>query len=733
MTITTRRVRGIIVLPDGTAPRNGRVTYQLSGWDREGVEAVITGPITVQLDSDAVFDDYLWCTDTGQNGRVYLGVVAWHDGTARRELSIMFDVQSGVGTQQFVPSWVVGDLPESTQADALAQCLAAAAGASADAVEAAGSAAAAAASAAAAGVNTPRADMDLAIAGGFVPVNNVIYTLDDWRYIGATGATALPGLPGLLPLHPVTPFHFGAIGNGVADDRPALNAALAYGEIIIVPPGFTFACNGAVTVQNGASIKCEPPLSSALALTSGSKILDMQTAVNSYVTGLRLIGTGASGVDPFIDAADAVRCSITECEFVDAPGSAHSVIDIKTGHGNKIKRNLFIGNKKSGVSIRQAAYGNEVTHNVFKDGADGFGVRVEGYNNDISFNYCDGNEKELIGIFRSAYGNRVIGNHAEHCGDNGISVSGSYNTVIGNQCRYNDKAGIWVWGSFNVITGNQCVGNNQIVLSTPDAVWAGIGVSANYGGCGQYNTITANTCDDDQGIKTQQNGIRLAGSSYDEWQASTSYTKSSQGTYVVAGLRIYLMVTNGTATSGTAAPTHTSGEVSDGGIVWRYVNSFVGVKGSVNNTVGQNTLLRSVSAPILDVVGGTANTILDRNSVGLQSEGNVRIGILSGKAFFFGVDGEDKLRFSAASVRPVDSGGMSLGETSHRFSTLYAQTLSIGPDGGMIIWRTGTGSPEGAVSAAAGSFYIDRAAGPATTVIWVKKSGTGNTGWVSLI
>ena len=155
MTITTRRVRGIIVLPDGTAPRNGRVTYQLSGWDREGVEAVMTGPITVQLDADAVFDDYLWCTDTGQNGRVYLGVVAWHDGTARRELPIRFGVQSGVGTQQFAPSWVVGDLPESTQADALAQCLAAAAGASADAVDAAASASAAAASAAAAALFDP--------------------------------------------------------------------------------------------------------------------------------------------------------------------------------------------------------------------------------------------------------------------------------------------------------------------------------------------------------------------------------------------------------------------------------------------------------------------------------------------------------------------------------------------------------------------------------------------------
>lgn len=155
MTITTRRVVGPIVLPDGSVPRNGRVTYQLSGWDREGVEAVMTGPITVQLDSDAVFDDYLWCTNTGKNGRVYLGVVAWHDGTARRELPIRFDVQSGVGTQPFVPSWVVGDLPESTQADALAQCLAAATQTAADRVVTTSDRIAAAASAAAAATFNP--------------------------------------------------------------------------------------------------------------------------------------------------------------------------------------------------------------------------------------------------------------------------------------------------------------------------------------------------------------------------------------------------------------------------------------------------------------------------------------------------------------------------------------------------------------------------------------------------
>lgn len=46
------------------------------------------------------------------------------------------------------------------------------------------------------------------------------------------------------------------------------------------------------------------------------------------------------------------------------------------------------------------------------------------------------------------------------------------------------------------------------------------------------------------------------------------------------------------------------------------------------------------------------------------------------------------------------------------------------------IWRTGSGTPEGSVTAAVGSMYTDTAGGAGTT-LYVKESGTGNTGWVA--
>lgn len=46
--------------------------------------------------------------------------------------------------------------------------------------------------------------------------------------------------------------------------------------------------------------------------------------------------------------------------------------------------------------------------------------------------------------------------------------------------------------------------------------------------------------------------------------------------------------------------------------------------------------------------------------------------------------------------------------------------------------HAGTGSPEGAATAPVGSLYV-RTDGSAGTTLYVKESGTGNTGWVGVV
>lgn len=46
---------------------------------------------------------------------------------------------------------------------------------------------------------------------------------------------------------------------------------------------------------------------------------------------------------------------------------------------------------------------------------------------------------------------------------------------------------------------------------------------------------------------------------------------------------------------------------------------------------------------------------------------------------------------------------------------------------------TGTGSPEGVVTAAVGAFYVQTDASTASDGVWYKQTGAGNTGWVQIV
>jgi hypothetical protein len=51
-------------------------------------------------------------------------------------------------------------------------------------------------------------------------------------------------------------------------------------------------------------------------------------------------------------------------------------------------------------------------------------------------------------------------------------------------------------------------------------------------------------------------------------------------------------------------------------------------------------------------------------------------------------------------------------------------------NGGGVFVKVGTGTPEGTVTAPVGALFL-RTDGGATTTLYVKTSGTGNTGWTA--
>lgn len=87
------------------------------------------------------------------------------------------------------------------------------------------------------------------------------------------------------------------------------------------------------------------------------------------------------------------------------------------------------------------------------------------------------------------------------------------------------------------------------------------------------------------------------------------------------------------------------------------------------------------------------------------------------------------LVFLANIVKPGADNTVACGTSSLRWSAVYSNEFRAGA--GTVIWTSGSGTPESAVTAPIGSLYTDTGGG-ANTTLYVKESGAGNTGWAAI-
>lgn len=427
---------------------------------------------------------------------------------------------------------------------------------------------------------------------------------------------------------------FGAAGDGTTDDTAAFQAAVdaasaAGGGRIIVPRTSAFyritdtidmADDVALVGQgDGSELKMD---SASVALMFDFTGVSRAAIRNLKVNGNKTVVPASYA----ILLANAIECEITDCGFEDLPDNINGGIILSgTATRNVVARNRSLNAAGSFVGLTgSTVVANTVAYNEVTD-CGGFGVFLGGgpSHNLVAFNRTRSNELELVGLTRGCRYNRVIGNHAEGCGDNGISITGDYNTVAGNICYANDLAGIWVWGSFNTVVGNQCINNNQV---GPANTWSGIGISADFGGLGQYNTIQDNVFDDNQGTPTQNNGLRITNNTYTLWSSGVSVAAND---YYYYGLNVYL--STGAGTTGATPPTHTSGTVSDGGVSWTYLATFLGEALPVGNFVGGNVYGRSVSTETY-IQNASKQTLLTPDEVVFGGDGTTIVRVRGGSA-----------------------------------------------------------------------------------------------------
>ena len=130
------------------------------------------------------------------------------------------------------------------------------------------------------------------------------------------------------------------------------------------------------------------------------------------------------------------------------------------------------------------------------------------------------------------------------------------------------------------------------------------------------------------------------------------------------------------------------------------------------NAVGINVKARSNAYPRIAVgVGGTigfgAGTAAPDSSI---SSG-----------------GTNLLQVASAHLYNSTDATWDLGLSNKRWRQVYAQQVNLT---GGITWSVGAGSPEAFITAPVGSLY-SRSDGGASTTLYVKQCGTGNTGWVA--
>lgn len=467
---------------------------------------------------------------------------------------------------------------------------------------------------------------------------------------------------------------FGKAGSGISDDTDVFAAAAASGQTVYVPkPDAHYLISGTIYPANGTQFVAVDDLPEVRFISEVTACgFDMSGKTGAGIVGIKFVGDpikNPNGVFVLLDGSTG--CTVQDNNFIDTPSNVGTVQLTGVSSVNAVRGNKFVRPRGSGIGLSGYSVSrNDVHHNEFED-CQGFGVHVLGgaNRNLIAFNKTERNGIELIGVTSDCYLNRVLDNHAEGAGDNGISISGYQNTVTGNTCVKNTKAGIWVWGSFNTVVGNVCLSNNQ----ENGNVWSGIGVSANYGGCGQFNTITGNICDDDQLAPTQHNGVRMAGSAYTPWASGAAVSHTD---YRVNGLNIYVCL--GSGTTGATPPTHTSGSASDGGVSWRFVRSFIDEANAVFNNVISNVVPRYKSADYFDAGDWAKNILVAEKYSNIITRDVLTIGSTTTNVHVR-VAGTQRWRFENQYFRPEADGTNLIGLANRRLANVHSQQMTLTP------------------------------------------------------
>lgn len=385
------------------------------------------------------------------------------------------------------------------------------------------------------------------------------------------------------------------------------------------------------------------------------------------------------------------------------------------GANNNVLDHIFSNYSQSHAIEITSSYDNTVD-TVYLNNQSGFGTVLDGTShwNTLHNINCDHSGIECVGMTQATYVNSLTDSFTNYTGDNCFSITGSGNTISNNRGQYCQGNGLNLYGSKNRVTNFYSLDNNQGHAGNP-AWLAGICICNGFGGTAQDNVVVGTTIIDDQATPTTQYGIATSANLYLPWAASTAV---SAGSYRYNGLILYL--TSGGGTTGTTAPTCTSGSCSDGSVTWSYVTNFNGsVQPDYNNiVVGGNDIEGMALSPYHESSNATHNSGIRCTNLGtvantLAANGNQCYGTggtvagqnstSAGTASFAGGSGSSALGTSSVAWGSNANAGASYSDAFGLDSTdrgvinslVYGSIFNLGVGDTQIEWHVVSGTTSG--------------------------------------